>query len=387
MPTYYEELIRDGVPDKIDAEGFTFEDIFDEHIANNQKTWKQDRRLTVGASECFGCILNTWFEKRGHEFGYEPDDDHEESWGAMERGNIIENSYIVPAVEAGLERRGLKLIMAGDGQDTIIDGIHSATLDGLIIPVDPALGGKIPADFLAYYGLEDLDTDSLVLEMKSFDPRVPLIHEKPQHRGQTQMQMGLVRDTTEYRPTHAVLLYINASWLDDIRSFIIPWEPETYQMGRARNEKVFSTDDPALLPWEGKMDGTYKYSRWKKSSAETRANRVPVTRKALTKKEVSAQDDDLVNALDELVAKQGSAKIEKEAAEKKLETINEEIRQELISANESRAVGQGWKVYYSHQGGTKRLSAKLIEDAGLDPEDFKEQGAGFEKLTITREKK
>ena len=137
--TYYEDLLKDGVPEAISPEGFAFEDLYDEHIANNQKTWPQDRRLTVGASEVFSCIRKTWFTKRGHLHGVVKDSEYTESYGATERGNIIENNYIVPAMVKGLQRRGMDLIMAGEGQDTIFDGIHSATLDGLIInaPKDP----------------------------------------------------------------------------------------------------------------------------------------------------------------------------------------------------------------------------------------------------------
>jgi len=384
MKSYYDELLETGVPETIPAEGFTFEDLFDEHIANNQKTWKQDRRLTVGASECFGCIRKNWFTKRGHEFGIEPDPSFEQSWGAMERGNIIENHYIVPAVEAGLARRGLKLIMAGDGQDTIIDDIHSATLDGLIIPEN---GGFLPADFLAYYGLEEFENeDSLVLEMKSFDPRLTLDHEKAVHRGQTQMQMGLIRDTTEYRPNFAVLIYVNASWLDDIRIFVITYEEETYQIGRSRNEKVFTVDSAAELHAEGKLDGMCQYCPYEQTCKSVSTGRVPSARKALTKKEVAAQDTQLIGSLDPIVTHRTQLKETLDEIERELEIANEQIRQALITHGESRAVGEDWKVSYTAQKGRKTIDKNKLIEAGLDPEDFMSEGAGFEKLTVTTAK-
>lgn len=379
--TYYEELMADGVPQSISVtEGFAFEDLYDEHIANNQKTWSQDRRLTVGASECFGCIRKTWFTKRGHEFDVEKDSEYHENWGAMERGNIIENHFIVPAIEQGLERRGLRLIMAGDGQDTIFDGINSATLDGLIVPEE---GGTLPSDFLSYYGLDDIEGDSVVLEMKSFDPRLPMLHEKAIHRGQTQMQMGMIRDTTEWKPAYAVLMYINASWLDDMRIFIIPFDEAEYRIGRERNEKVFEVDDPALFHAEGKLDKTCTYCPYQGACGAVSVGRVPEAQKALTKKQVSEQDKVLVDDMAELVHRQVQAKTAKKDAERDLEMVNEDIRLRMVEAGESRVVGDGFKTYYSAQAGAKRLSAKLIEEAGLDPEDFKEQGPGFEKLTVT----
>lgn len=381
MPNYYDELIENGVPDTIPAEGFTFEDVFDEHIASNQKTWKQDRRLTVGASECFGCIRKTWFTKRGHEFDYKPDPNFEQSWGAMERGNIIENSYIVPALEKGMERRGLKLIMAGDGQDTIIDDIHSATLDGLVVPIK---GKYLPRDFLAYYGIPDIgEQDSIAVEMKSFDPRLSLNHEKAVHRGQTQMQMGLVRENTQYKPEFAALIYVNASWLDDIRVFIIPYEDSVYRIGRERNDKVFGIDDPGMFAPEGKMDGLCQYCPFQGACNDVTGKRVPAAVRALNKKQISEQDKKMLDTLTPLVLKQSSIKATAKHLKAELEDINEEIRQELIANGQSRAVGDNWKVTYTAQAGKKTLSKdKMIED-GLDPEKYMQEGGSFEKLTVT----
>lgn len=381
--TYFEELLAQGVPEQIPADGFTFEDMFDELIADNQKTWKQDRRLTVGASECFGCIRKTWFVKRGDEFGITRDADYVESWGAMERGNIIENHYIVPALEHGLKRRGLKLIMAGDGQDTIIDDIHSATLDGLIISED---GTNLPMDFLAYYGIDPTDfdnEDSLVVEMKSFDPRLTLQHEKPQHRGQTQMQMGLIREHTQYKPNYAVLIYVNASWLDDIRVFVIPYDDAVYRIGRERNDKVFGIDDAGMFAPEGKLDGMCDYCPFKGACSAATQARVPAARKPLTKAETDLQDQELLDTLRPLVLKRNAVKMDISDLEKELETYNEEIRQELISHGTSRAVAPDFKATYTYQQGRKQLSKQKLIDRGLDPEDFMEEGNGFEKLTVT----
>lgn len=381
MPTYYDDLIENGVPDRIPSDGFTFEDLFDEHIASNQKTWKQDRRLTVGASECFGCIRKTWFTKRGHEFDVEKDASYEENWGAMERGNIIENHFIVPGMEEGLKRRGLELIMAGDGQDTILDDIHSATLDGLII--DPT-GAKLPRDLLAYYGVDDIgEQDSVVLEMKSFDPRLTLNHEKAVHRGQTQMQMGLIRDKTEYKPEFAVLIYINASWLSDIRVFVIPYEEHVYQIGRERNDKVFGLDDPGMFATEGKMDGLCAYCPFQGACQKVTEARVPSARKALTKKQIEEQDTEFVDSLTPLVLERDAANAELKETKTRLEALNEEIRQALISEGTSRAVGENWKVTYTAQAGRRTLSKALMEADGIDTEKYMQEGGAFEKLTVT----
>lgn len=385
--SYYTELMAEGVPATIPADGFTFEDCFDEYVASKQKTWKYDRNLMVGASECFGCIRKTWFGKRGKEFDYGVDADHEENWGAMRRGDIMENHLIVPAIREGLERRGMALIMEGDDQETIRDGYNSATLDGLVVPTDPALGGKLPKDFLEYYGFEgDLDADSVVLEMKSFDPRIEIKQAKAIHHGQTQMQMGLVRETTEYKPEYAIVIYVNASWYDDIRPFLVEYSETEYLIGRERNEKVFEVDDPALFAPEGKLDGDCKYCKYTDACSIVSTGRVPEKRDALKAKEVDGQDKDMLERMDVLVQNQAALKAVEKQTKRELEEANEAIRQELINAGTSRAVGEDWKVFYSAQAGAKRLSTALMIEAGLDPDDYKEQGNGFEKLTVTTSK-
>lgn len=379
--TYFEQLLQYGVPEKVSLDdGFHILDCFDEFVASTQKTWAHDRAKSVGASEAFGCLRKSWFSKRGKLFGYEKDDSYHENWGAVRRGDLLENYHIVPAVRSGLERRGLSLIMEGDDQETIVDGVSSATLDGLII--DPT-GAKLPRDFLAFCGIEDIDVDSVVLEMKSFDPRIPIMQEKPIHRGQTQMQMGLIRETTKYKPEHAIVLYVQASWIDDIRPFVVHWDEQVYQLGRERAERVFASENPAELIAEGKLDGMCEYCPFQGACRTVSLDRVPAPQKALTKKQVSAQDESLIEEMNEVAESLRQKKVAEKELKKGIEEDNERIRQLLIGANTSRAVGDFWKVSYSTQKGKRTLSKDKLIEAGLDPEDFMAEGGGFEKLTVT----
>ena len=197
------------------------------------------------------------------------------------------------------------------------------------------------------------------------------------------MQMGLIRETTEWKPEFAVVLYINASWLDDIRPFTVEYDEQVYQIGRERARKVFEVDSPALLGAEGKLDGMCAYCPFQKACAEVSVKRVPPRREPLKKKEVEAQDTALLEELDELVRENEILKRAKKETERALEESNEAIRQKLIASHESRAVGQGWKVSYTTVAGKKTLSKEKLEAAGLDPNDFMSEGAGFEKLTVT----
>ena len=48
-----------------------------------------------------------------------------------------------------------------------------------------------------------------------------------------------------------------------------------------------------------------------------------------------------------------------------------------------RARSDDFKVTYSWIDGKKKLSKQLMLDAGLNPEDFEEEGNGYSKLTVT----
>ncbi len=368
---YYQELMENGVPDTIPQDGFTFEDLFDEHVASHQKTWAHDRRLTVGASEAFGCMRKTWFSKNDKP----KDPGHTESWGAMRRGDILENHFVVPVLTEGLARRGMDLIMAGEEQYTLIEGQSSATLDGLIT--------GCPRDLLVAYGIEDIGADCVTVEIKSFDPRISLHEEKGIHRGQVQMQMGILREKGEFRPNFAVLVYVNASWLDDIRIFVVPFDQRVYEAGKRRAEMVFETTDPAKLMAEGKLSGMCDYCPYVMECARVSTGRVPPSQKAFGKKAREQQDPELIADLDAAVRSVVVLKREQKRIKSELEHANELVRQRMTKAGQSRAYGNGWGVTYTAMPGKKTISAAIMRDYGLEPEDFMTEGAGYEKLTVT----
>ena len=371
----YMRLLKDGVPKTLPPTPFKVEDMFDELIADNQKTWRYDRKLSVGASEAFGCARRAFFEKRGEEFGFTRDPGYVENWGAMERGNLIENHHVVPAFKKGLARRGIGFIMAGDGQDTILDGRSSATLDGLAI--------NCPSDVLAEYGVPDIESDCFVVEMKSFDPRIGIGEAKAVHMGQTQMQMGLIRQTTDYEPNYALIVYVQASWLDDIRCYTVAYDERIYQIGRARNDKVFECDDAGKFGPEGKLDNSCDYCPFVIACASVNAKRVPPKRETLRAREVAAQKKEMLDEIGPKAHRRATLKRQEKAVKVEIDALNEEIKQTLIANHESRAVGDDWKVSYSLIEGANRLSKDKLAEAGLDPDEYTAQSAGFEKLTVT----
>ena len=97
-----------------------FKEILNNYMVTNQKVWVHDRSKTLGASEVFGCIRKAFFTKTSAP----KDPDYKDSWGATERGNIIEDHFLVPAFQEHTPG-DVEAIGLGDEQETLIDGLLS----------------------------------------------------------------------------------------------------------------------------------------------------------------------------------------------------------------------------------------------------------------------
>lgn len=338
-----------------------FDGLFQAFEGLNQKEWKYDRNKSLGASEVFTCMRKCFFKK----FGYEPDDDYEADWGAARRGDVIENHVAVPAVQAILPE-GAELLMAGEEQETIKLGRLSATPDGLVVGA--------PRDALSQLGIRDNLTGDFVVEFKSFDPRAAIKAAKPVHIGQTQVQMGLIHEDTEYRPEYAVIIYFNASMLSDIRCFVVKRDPEVYEAAKVRAVKVYTTKDPKELLPEGKINGDCRLCEFTEECAVTQGETSP-TKKA-------AVDSDTHLRLRDLGAKQKHYDaIEKDAkAEKK--QVEEEIKQTLRD-HQTKGVGDdAFSISLSWNKGKKSLDTLAMAADGIDLDKYYKEGSGFDRLTV-----
>lgn len=368
-----------------------FASIFEDFIKSNQKVWSHDRGLTVGASEVFGCLRANWFKKRSKDFmdavlvgqnddgvdvfetrpRYPVDEDDTESWGATKRGDLIEAHFVVPAVRDHLPGRA-KLLFAGAGQQTLFVGHNSATPDGLIIGLD--------ADALVDYGIEDIGSDCVMLEMKSIDPRVNLREEKSIHFGQVQIQMGIIRELTEHKPNFAVILYVDASFMDNIKVFIVKFDENEWRVAKDRAATVFEIDDPAEIRPEGKIDGTCEYCSYQRSCAFVTVGTMPA-------KEAKVSDE-VVEGAHVLVLQRQEIQDQIKALSGELELKNYEIKDYLHDHGTKRIGVKGsWGVSHYSQKGRKGLNTKaLIEaavEAGLDIEPFQTEGNPFDVLRVT----
>lgn len=210
---------------------------------STSKTWSHDRLNTLGASEVGQCCRKMFWYKNEDDAKLKVprDPEYVDTWGARMRGTVIEEAFWEPAMRA---RFGKRLLYSGKNQKTFVSDFLSATPDGVV--VNPT------EEEMAEVGIF---TDCFTLECKSADPRTNLAEAKPANLFQTQVQMGLIRELTPLRPTHSVLSYIDASFWNEVREFVVPFDEGIYQVAKDRATLVMTATDLKDLPPEGWIAG------------------------------------------------------------------------------------------------------------------------------------
>lgn len=347
-----------------------FDQIFHDYVQHDEKVWGHDRSKTLGASEAFSCLRQAWFKRFGEERGFEKDEGYEDTWGAAKRGDIIEDNWVVPAMLHGLPK-SVGYELAGDDQKTFVYGKNSATPDGLLT--------NLPADALKEYGIDDIESDCVLLEIKSIDPRVTLDEEKAVHHGQAQVQMGILRRMTDYRPMYTVILYVDASFLNEISVYVVRYEPGKWKMAVNRAEQLFDAIGPSELRPEGKLTDECKFCAWKHACATVNGQGVP---------ENDKMDDTtstiMLEKLDELAEEREALKAEQKDLDTALEDLNVAIKDILKEIDSRKAVANSFKFSWIFQKGRATIDKEAMKADDIDPAKYEKRGPGFEKLTVTR---
>jgi CRISPR/Cas system-associated exonuclease Cas4 (RecB family) len=334
---------------------------------NNQKVFAHDRSKSVGASEVFGCLRKAFYSKTGAE----EDRFHEDRWGAAERGNLIEDNFLVPAFVDHLPGKA-EIVGAGDAQETLVDGKLSATPDGLII--------NLAKDALKEYGIDDIESDCIVAEFKSVDPRMTLFEEKSIHHGQVQTQLGLIRKLTDYDPMYGVIIYVNASFLDDIEVFPVKYNPKIFSNAIRRSKKVFKKGLTAAdFIKEGKITGACEYCRftdvcWNNTKRDTPGE------------ERSNYEIAVLDEAERLALEYAEVRKVGKDAELRRKEMSEDIREFLRLNGTKKIATEAWTISNFLQGGRVTTDIKAMKEDGIDIDSYQKTGNGFEKLTVTIKK-
>lgn len=339
---------------------------------SDSKTWGgHDRKKTVGASAIGGCIRSIVYDKHDAPV----DADFVQDLGAAERGNMIED-WAVPSMQDSLKDSQVELIWATDeGQQTLVDmnTYQSATPDGLFI-------SREVFEVEEENGEKRL-TKCLYNELKSIDPRAfdNLREPKFQHRMQVQQGMDLVRRTSDYFPTHAVITYINASFVNQIKSWVIPFDEKVSLGLRSRATSVFTKFSLQNLPEpEGKIEGGNEciYCPYKKICLDTELSSIP----SIEGSNFSAA---VTERLHEKVLARHKLNQEAKAKTKEVKQLEQDIK-EILKEADSKKISADWgSVSLYSQKSPSKYDKSKFDNAGLDPSDFQTQGEYSPRLSIT----
>jgi hypothetical protein len=337
-------------------------DILEEHVLATQRVFT-GREQTVGASEIGLCERRVGFTKRSAPLPV----GHKDRWGASTRGNLIEDLFWQPAMK---RRFGDKLLWSGPDQQTFTSGYLSATPDGMVIDQ--------PRDALKHLGLDDIgEGRCFMVECKSIDPRVDLRREKHEHAFQAQVQIGLVRELTDYRPEVSLISYIDASFLDDVNEFIVVFSEKSLVQAKKRAEKILTAELMRDLRPEGLISGG------KECEYCPHAQRCGVERRNMPTGETSAVSPGALQDLLRLCAEATKVKADRDAATVEYNNIVEDIKTILRQEKTRKVPGL---VSWTEVKGRTTYDYKKLKEAltrmGVDIELYSKAGEPSDRLTI-----
>jgi hypothetical protein len=316
----------------------------------------EGRESTVGASEIGQCARKIFYIKNAddHVYGAVPDADYDETFGAALRGQLIETYYWLPALRA---RFGDKLLYAGDDQRSLVYEFLSATPDGLLI--DPCV----------------------VLECKSIDPRVRLDEPKPGHAYQAIVQVGLFRELTPHRPDSAIISYINASFLDDVVEFVVPFDPDVFEEAKRRAARIATALSADELKPEGWIAGGRECEHCAFNVACGRIRHAVPTR-AVSEPPNPQFVAEIADLAREAKQRRGAV----EASTAALRTAEHAIKERLRANNVRHVKHDGVTVTWSPIRGRPSYDMKRIREAaakaGVDLAEYETYGEPVDRLVI-----
>ena len=331
-----------------------------------------DRNSTVGASEIGQCARKVFFAKNSDDPLYHiaADEGFAETWGATLRGKLVEEHFWTPALRA---RFGSKLLYAGDDQRMFTSAFLGATPDALLIDA--------PHDALSHLGVPDIGGDgSIVLECKSVDPRARIGEAKPEHVYQTITQLGLLRELTKHRPQWAVISYVNASFIDDVKEFPVQFEPQIYANAKARAAQIMTATRADELKPEGWIAGGKEcaYCPFTKACG--------IERRTVAANGSDCVDPQFVAEMRELAVAYKVRQAEVDAAEARLRASQYEIKERLRAKQLRRVVGDDFTVTWSPVKGRSGIDVKALSAAataaGINVTKFETAGDPGDRLAV-----
>ena len=341
-------------------------DTLDAYARSTSKVWSHDRLNTVGASEVGQCARKVyWLKNEGDsKYAAPRDPDFVETWGARVRGTVIEDAFWQPAMKA---RFGDRLLYSGKEQKTFVSDFLSATPDGVLI--NPT---KKERHSLG------IETDCLTLECKSADPRTNLAEAKGANVYQTQVQMGLIRQLTPLRPTHSVLSYIDASFWNEVREFVIPFDEKIFETAKNRATLIMTATSIDEVKPEGWIAGGRECNYCPFTIA------CGIERRNLPFQDIGVPlEPQFVAEITESAQILVAMKVDRDKSETVIREIETNIKNRLREKGVKKIPGiLSWSEVKGRQAFDNKALREAAVAAGIDVEQFSTVGEKTDRLLI-----
>lgn len=217
------------------------------------------------------------------------------------------------------------------------------------------------------------------MECKTRDPRTPVDAPKPEHAFQLQVQLGLVRQRSPYRPEYALIFYTDASWWHDCAVYAIRFDPTVYAAAKERAATIMTANDAQVLKAEGFIAGGKECDRC------PYAARCGIERRRVPGDTAEANSEFAV-AVAELAREAKRLEAEGDAIAAKMRDAQEQIRDRLRQRGVRKVAAGGVSVAWSSVAGRTTTDSKALREAaiaaGIDVEKFTTTGEPGDRLTI-----
>ena len=338
-----------------------------DYATANIKPFFTDRMSTVGASEIGQCIRKVYWTKNEEdaELHAPRDEEYTDTWGARMRGTVLESSLWVPAMRKRFKKR---LMFAGKSQRTFTHNYLSATPDAIVVRLTQAEKDEIGTD-----------ANEVLFECKTMDPRTNLTEPKQENVYQGHVQAGILWATTDFRPTHIVISYTDASFWNECKEFVVAYDPEIYEAAQQRAAIIMTSTDLERIPPEGWIAGGHecRYCPFTKACGIERRNLPFADDDTPVDPQFAAEIADLAREL-KMFERDG------DQAETKVRELQDDIKRRLREKGLRKIPGVvTWSAVKPRNGYDNKAVQAAARAAGVDVEQFATQGEASDRLVIT----
>ncbi len=259
----------------------------------------------------------------------------------------------------------------GPEQTTVVDGYISATPDGVI--------AGLSRDCLEWLGIPDIGPSGCIaIEFKSLDPRADLRGvARSHHTYQVQVQLGLLRAHTKFRPEYGVIVYVDASFLDEVTEFPVKFNPDIYGAAQDRAYQIMVATEARELSPEGKISGgaECKWCPWASHCTAVVVAGIP-------KVDGPALGENAAAELHALRDEERKLDMLGNDLQEKQNALKFQIKEFLRLNGVRRFKGEDWEVSWTQTKGRETVDIKAAEASGLDLSPWRKVGEPGDRLSI-----